>query len=101
MLAFLGLLLVIWLAFIVIGAVFHAVFWLAIIGVVLFLITAAFGWMRRRTRPARNPWRSPAGVGILSRRTGEGRRPEGVRSPWWTRAGSRIRAARTSSGTGT
>jgi len=48
-LGFLALLLVIWLAFIVIGAVFHAVFWLAIIGIVLFLATAAFGWMGRRT----------------------------------------------------
>jgi hypothetical protein len=48
-LAFLGLLLVIWVAFIVIGAVVHAVFWLAIVGIVLFLITAAFGWTRRRT----------------------------------------------------
>jgi hypothetical protein len=48
-LGFLILLLVIWLAFIVIGAVVHTLFWLAIIGVVLFLVTAAFGWMRRRT----------------------------------------------------
>ena len=49
MLGLLVLLLVIWVAFIVIGAVVHTLFWLAIIGVVLFLATAAFGWVRRRT----------------------------------------------------
>ena len=49
MLGLIALLLVIWLAFIVIGAVVHTLFWLAIIGVVLFLATAAFGWIRRRT----------------------------------------------------
>jgi hypothetical protein len=48
-LGFIALLLIIWLAFIVIGAVVHTLFWLAIIGVVLFLATAAFGWIRRRT----------------------------------------------------
>ena len=49
MLGLIALLLIIWLAFIVIGAVVHTLFWLAIIGVVLFLATAAFGWIRRRT----------------------------------------------------
>jgi hypothetical protein len=48
-LGFIALLLIIWLAFIVIGAVVHTLFWLAVIGVVLFLATAAFGWIRRRT----------------------------------------------------
>jgi hypothetical protein len=48
-LGLIALLLVIWLAFIVIGAVVHTLFWLAVIGVVLFLATAAFGWIRRRT----------------------------------------------------
>jgi hypothetical protein len=48
-LGLIALLLIIWLAFIVIGAVFHTLFWLAVIGVVLFLATAAFGWIRRRT----------------------------------------------------
>jgi hypothetical protein len=48
-LGLIALLLIIWLAFIVIGAVVHTLFWLAIIGVVLFLATAAFGWIRRRT----------------------------------------------------
>lgn len=49
MLGLLILLLVVWVAFIVIGAVVHTLFWLAIIGIVLFLITAAVGWSRRRT----------------------------------------------------
>jgi hypothetical protein len=48
-LGLIALLLIIWLAFIVIGAVVHTLFWLAIVGVVLFLATAAFGWIRRRT----------------------------------------------------
>jgi hypothetical protein len=49
-LGFLGLLLVIWLAFIVIGAVVHTLFWLIVIGVVLFLATSAFGVLRGRAR---------------------------------------------------
>ena len=47
MLAIIGLLLVIWLAFVVLGAVIHGLFWLLIIGVILFLVTSAFGWVRR------------------------------------------------------
>jgi hypothetical protein len=47
MLAFLGLLLVIWLAITVIGFVVHALLWLAVIGIVLFVATAAVGWIRR------------------------------------------------------
>ncbi len=49
MLAIIGLLLIIWLAFVVIGAVVHGLIWLLIIGVILFLVTSAFGWMRRNT----------------------------------------------------
>lgn len=47
MLGLIALLLIIWLAFVVIGAVVHGLFWLLIIGVILFLVTSAFGWMRR------------------------------------------------------
>jgi hypothetical protein len=47
MLGFLGLLLLIWLAFIVIGAVVKGLFWLIIIGIVLFLATALYGWVKR------------------------------------------------------
>ena len=48
MLGFIGLLLVIWIAFIVIGAVIKGLFWLIIIGAVLFLITSLFGFVRGR-----------------------------------------------------
>ncbi len=50
-LALIGLLLVVWLALTVIGAVVKGFFWLAILGLVLFLVTAAFGESRRRNRP--------------------------------------------------
>jgi uncharacterized membrane protein (Fun14 family) len=48
-LGFIALLLIIWIALVVIGAIVKGLFWLAVIGVVLFLATAAFGWIRRRT----------------------------------------------------
>jgi hypothetical protein len=48
-LGFLGLLLVVWIAVVVIGAVVKGLFWLAVVGLVLFLGTAALGWARRRT----------------------------------------------------
>jgi hypothetical protein len=47
-LGFIGLLLVIWIALIVIGALIHALFWLIIIGAVLFLATSLFGFARGR-----------------------------------------------------
>jgi len=49
-LRFLGLLLVVWLVVTVIGAVVKGLFWLAVVGLLLFLATAAFGWGRRDTR---------------------------------------------------
>ena len=49
MLGFIGLLLVIWLALVVIGAVVEGLFWLIVVGALLFVATAAFGWMKRRT----------------------------------------------------
>jgi hypothetical protein len=48
MLRFLGLLLIVWLAITVIGAVVKGLFWLAVLGVLFFLATAAFGWGKRR-----------------------------------------------------
>ena len=48
MLGFIGLLLVVWIALIVIGAVIKGLFWLIIIGAVLFLITSLFGFARGR-----------------------------------------------------
>jgi hypothetical protein len=47
-LGFLALLLVIWIALIVVGAVIKGLFWLIIVGVVLFLITSLVGFVRRR-----------------------------------------------------
>ena len=50
MLGFIGLLLVVWIALIVLGALVHGLFWLIIIGVVLFLATSVFGMVRGRSR---------------------------------------------------
>lgn len=47
MLGFLGLLLVVWLILIILGAVIKGLFWLIAVGVVLFLATAAYGWVKR------------------------------------------------------
>ncbi|EFL09322.1 predicted protein [Streptomyces sp. AA4] len=47
MLALLGLLLVIWLVCIVLGVVIKGLFWLVIVGAVLFLATAAVGFVKR------------------------------------------------------
>ena len=49
MLGFIALLLVIWLALVVIGAVVEGLFWLVVVGVILFVATAAFGWVKRHT----------------------------------------------------
>ena len=48
MLGFLVLLLVVWVVLIVVGAVVKGLFWLAVVGLLLFLGTAALGWVRRR-----------------------------------------------------
>ena len=50
MLRLLGLLLVIWLAIVVIGWIVEGLFWLAVVGLVLFAATALFGWNKRDTR---------------------------------------------------
>ncbi len=49
MLGFIALLLVIWLALVVIGAVVEGLFWLVVVGAILFVATAAFGWVKRHT----------------------------------------------------
>lgn len=41
-------LLVIWLVLSVLGFAIKGLFWLAIIGIVLFVITAGIGWVRNR-----------------------------------------------------
>ena len=48
MLRLLGLLLVIWLVVTVIGAVVKGLFWLAVVGVLFFVATAAIGAGKRR-----------------------------------------------------
>lgn len=42
-------LLVVWLVFAVLGFVIKGLFWLAILGIVLFLVTAVYGWVKRKT----------------------------------------------------
>ncbi len=50
LLAFLAVLLLIWLAFMVLGAVIKGLFWLIIVGAVLFVATAAYGWVKQKAR---------------------------------------------------
>jgi LPXTG-motif cell wall-anchored protein len=46
--ALIMILLVIWLVLVVLGTVLEGLFWLTIVGVVLLIGTAAYGWMRRK-----------------------------------------------------
>lgn len=50
MLALIGILLVAWLVLSILGAVIEGLFWLTIVGVVLFLSTAAYGAIKHRSR---------------------------------------------------
>ncbi|MCW2581179.1 MAG: hypothetical protein JWR82_2780 [Blastococcus sp.] len=50
MLRLLGLLLVVWLVVTVVGAVVKGLFWLAVLGVLFFAVTAAIGWNKRDGR---------------------------------------------------
>jgi hypothetical protein len=47
MLAILGLLLVVWLVFVVLGFVIKGLFWLVIVGAILFVATAIAGYVKR------------------------------------------------------
>lgn len=49
MLAFIGVLLVVWLVVTIVGAVLEGLFWLAVVGAVLFVGTAAYGWVKRKS----------------------------------------------------
>jgi hypothetical protein len=42
-----GLVLALWLVATVVGAIVEALFWLAVLGAVLFVATAVIGWRRR------------------------------------------------------
>lgn len=44
MLGLILLLLGVWLVLIVLGAIIEGLFWLVVVGAVLFLATAAYGW---------------------------------------------------------
>ncbi len=48
MLGIIGLLLVVWVVLFVLGLVIKGLFWLAVVAVVLFLVTGAFGGTRLR-----------------------------------------------------
>lgn len=50
LLAIIGVLLVAWLVVSIIGALLEGLFWLLVVGVVLFLLTAAWGWLKKDTR---------------------------------------------------
>ncbi len=50
MLRLLGLLLVVWLVVSIIGAVVKGLFWLTVVGLLLFAVTAVLGWNKRDTR---------------------------------------------------
>ena len=49
MLRLLGLLLVVWLAITVLGAVVKGLFWLAVVGVLFFVVTAVLGLRKRNS----------------------------------------------------
>lgn len=49
MVGFIVLLLVIWIVLAILGVVIKGLLWLAVIGIVLFLGTAAIGWIRRNS----------------------------------------------------
>jgi len=46
----LGVLLLVWLVVTVVGAVIEGLFWLAVAGLLLFVVTAVIGWNKRDTR---------------------------------------------------
>lgn len=48
MLAFLAVLLVIWVVLAVVGFVVKGLFWLAVVALVLLVATAAYGWIKRK-----------------------------------------------------
>ncbi|CAA9428042.1 MAG: hypothetical protein AVDCRST_MAG66-3085 [uncultured Pseudonocardia sp.] len=53
MLKLIAALLVVWLVLTVLGAVVEGLFWLTVVGVVLFLATAGYGYLKRGSGPRR------------------------------------------------
>ncbi|WP_199584092.1 hypothetical protein [Blastococcus sp. TF02A-30] len=56
MLRVIGLLLVLWLAISLIGAIIKGLFWLALLGGLLFVATAALGWTKRDRKTLPRGW---------------------------------------------
>ncbi|WP_411721623.1 hypothetical protein [Mycetocola sp.] len=50
MIAIIVTLLVVWLVLAVLGFVIEGLFWLAVIGFVLFIATLVWAWFKRKTR---------------------------------------------------
>ncbi|MFE9653121.1 hypothetical protein [Micromonospora sp. NPDC006431] len=48
MIALLVALLLVWLVLVVVGLVVKGLFWLFVVGVILFVATAIVGWVRKR-----------------------------------------------------
>ena len=53
MLKLIAVLLVVWLVLTVLGAVVEGLFWLTVVGAVLFLATAGYGYLKRGSGPRR------------------------------------------------
>ena len=49
MMKIIGVLLIVWLVVAILGAVIKGLFWLTVLGAVLFVATAAYGYLRRRS----------------------------------------------------
>jgi hypothetical protein len=52
----LGILLVVWLVITVVGAVVKGLFWLAVLGLLFFVATAALGWNKRENKALPRRW---------------------------------------------
>jgi hypothetical protein len=52
---FIGFLLLIWLVVTVVGAVIKGLFWLAVVGALFFVVTAALSWNKRRSEVGAGP----------------------------------------------
>jgi hypothetical protein len=52
----LGILLVVWLVVTVLGAVIEGLFWLAVLGLLFFVATAAIGWNKRENKALPRRW---------------------------------------------
>ncbi|MDQ4020329.1 MAG: hypothetical protein M3257_01535 [Actinomycetota bacterium] len=51
MMKIIGFLLIVWLVVAILGAVIKGLFWLTVVGAVLFVATGAYGFLRRRSGP--------------------------------------------------